>query len=123
MKITSYYRIKSNNLFAYERNILILLIATFIFVSCDGSDGQNKAVVAVSNSKMYYTVNGNLVVVHNTPWGEKSYTLEELPPGALGGEGGIFVEGEQDPRIKILFFQNKGVVSVTVDGKKVPMKK
>jgi hypothetical protein len=74
-------------------------------------------------STMYYTVTGNLVVVHNTPWGNKSYTVPELPPGAVGGEGGIFVGAEQDPRIKIVFHRDKGVVSVSVDGVKIPKKK
>jgi hypothetical protein len=104
-------------------SFLILIFFFVILASCDRPESQSNSRSSVMNSTMYYTVTGNLVVVHNTPWGNKSYTVDELPPGAVGGEGGIFVGAEQDPRIKIVFHRDKGVVSVSVDGVKIPKKK
>jgi hypothetical protein len=70
---------------------------------------------------MYYTIVGNEVVVHNTPWGEQRYPMT-FPPGVYGGNGAIYVGKDMRPRIKISYDREHGVTSVTVDGKPVPSK-
>lgn len=123
MHSASYVKKKTNRGISRECLVWVLVFLIMVFASCDGSETQPKSKSTVTSTSMYYTVAGNLVEVHNTPWGKQSYTVDELPPGAVGGEGGIFVGNEQEPRIKILFLRDKGVVSVAVDGVKVPTKK
>jgi hypothetical protein len=68
--------------------------------------------------EMYYTVAGDVVIVHNTPWGDHSLTMD-LPPGATGAEATIYVGQNLEPKIQITY-NRFGVLSVTVDGKAVP---
>ena len=70
---------------------------------------------------MYYSVEGNKVVVHNTPWGDKNYIMN-LPTGAVGGAGKIYVGENNEPRIEIIFRRDIGVVAVMVDDLKIPLK-
>ena len=100
--------------------VAILLCTGLLFlISCGNSDSNPSKNSQKAQGKMYYSVKGNEVVVHNTPWGDQSYTID-LPPGAKGGAGNILVGEKREPRIEIVFFRNVGVVSVTVDGVKVP---
>lgn len=99
---------------------MILCAGMFFVVSCGNSDNDPSNAAQKGQVKMYYSLKGNEVVVHNTPWGDQSYTIE-LPPGAKGGVGNILVGEKNEPRIEIVFFRNAGVVSVKVNGVKVPL--
>lgn len=67
---------------------------------------------------MHYTVQGDLVLIHNTPWGQRTHKMD-FPTGSSGSTVTLYVGDKFEPRIRLVY-DRSGVSSVTVDGKAIP---
>jgi hypothetical protein len=81
---------------------------------------------AVQPGKLYYTVDGATVTIHNTPahWGVMQFEMT-FPTGATGGRASLYipdVKGDTGEDAIDVVYTREGVKSVTMKGVPIPRK-
>lgn len=116
-------------------NLILFTTLLVILGACGATSEQSSSsptpVKPVSSpstgqqpGKMYYTVSGSTITVHNTPNGEMKEEMD-FPTGASGARKSLYIldaEGNMTKDTIDIEYDRSGVKSVTMKGVTIPRK-
>jgi hypothetical protein len=112
-------------------SMMILTIAVLTVCACNASPDKSSPTqgsasqssgTAQQPGKMYYTVSGSTITIHNTPNGVMKEEMD-LPPGASGGSKSLYILDEKGNITKDTIdieYDRGGIKSVTMKGAPIP---